>query len=275
MRKIFYQALSGLPSKIISGALGLGGIAAAAWPVQFRLWVDANMTPEQLRIYGVTGLIVLVVYWVVMFWLEPKAERPHFTTNNSSITLGRNLQLISGDSRGATTSFGAPMSTVMPEHVPSRVDILKAKIARLDADIPRLNPELIPDVAARYREELEKAKLNRESRLAHHIDTTLNAARQQLGFALKQASGASLSGGEGILEAPEFKNPNCPPYIDENAFVVSGNELYVWAHGENIEAATRFCENVRSKQAELRAERTKAQQELLHEYKKIEDAGNS
>ena len=74
MRAIFYEGLSGLPSKIITYALGLGGIAATAWPDSFRKWVSMNMTPEQIRIYGIIGITMSVVYLALIIWLKPKTD---------------------------------------------------------------------------------------------------------------------------------------------------------------------------------------------------------
>lgn len=218
-----------------------------------RVWIDGLS-----RLDWVIGLVATGGIFSVLKWI---ASIPSVFSMPLGIICGCAI-LVAISAREA----------LKQQRAPARIDIMKAQLVTIDSEIKRLNPEIIPNAIAQYREALDKAKLNHENRLAHHIDTTLNSLRQNLDRILKQASGATASGVAGILDAPELKKPICPPYEDENAFTVSGNELYVWEHGENIKAATQFQQTVQSKQDELRTALEKARQELLHECKKIEGA---
>lgn len=101
MRRIAYEALSGLPSKVVTNGIGLGGIVAAAWPGWFRNWVAQNVTAEQIRIYGIIAFGFFVAYWALMAWLKPKdaaksAPSPQ-TTQTSYGPQSPNFGSVNGD----------------------------------------------------------------------------------------------------------------------------------------------------------------------------------
>ena len=118
MRRIIYEALSGLPSKIVSGAVGLGSIAATAWPDKFRLWVAGIMTADQIQHYGAVGIALFVAYWALMFWLKPTdvGEKPIL----SQTSLDPQSPNIGNTSGNVTINYGP---SAEPPAAPNRYNL--------------------------------------------------------------------------------------------------------------------------------------------------------
>ena len=137
MREIFYEALSGLPSKVIGNTIGIGGMVATAWPDQFRKWVAFSMTPEQIRIFGICAVILFVVYWGLIVWLKPKDALRSAPLAHSSTTHGPSSPSILGD--GAHVHYGNVTNINVPpgrDFVTPRYDKERADITSLNRDRP-------------------------------------------------------------------------------------------------------------------------------------------
>jgi hypothetical protein len=72
MRRFVYETLSGLPSKAVTGAIGISGVAATVWPDKFRTWISGLMTADQIQFYGLVGVGLFGAYWALLAWLRPK-----------------------------------------------------------------------------------------------------------------------------------------------------------------------------------------------------------
>jgi hypothetical protein len=106
MQRFLYEALSGLPSKAVTGAIGLGGIAATAWPEKFRKWISGIMTADQIQFYGVVGIVLCVAYWALLAWLRPKEVENG--PGLSSVTHGASSPAIGVIHGNPTFHLGSP-----------------------------------------------------------------------------------------------------------------------------------------------------------------------
>ena len=109
MQRIIYEALSGLPTKIVGGALTVGGIVASAWPEKFRAWASGMMTSEQIQFYGMIGIGLSLVYWALLAWLRPKENEGD--ARISQITHGASSPAIGEIHGNATFNLGPPHPT--------------------------------------------------------------------------------------------------------------------------------------------------------------------
>ena len=109
MDRIIYDILTGLPSKVVNSAIGVAGIAATAWPERFKNWVSANMTPDQIRIYGIIAISLTIMYWLVMAWLRPKNSTAEQTPAITASTQGAGSPAI-GNITNSTVNFNPATS---------------------------------------------------------------------------------------------------------------------------------------------------------------------
>lgn len=96
MRRAIYQMLSSTPSKV-AGIVSLGLTAwSAGNPTNFQQWWGWAMTAEHIRLAGMAGLFITVLYWLLHWWLKPKDELAP-ALNRMAIASAPNAVAVAGD----------------------------------------------------------------------------------------------------------------------------------------------------------------------------------
>lgn len=106
MRKTIYHIVSAIPAKlffVLEAAISLGPTLV---PDKFKAWADWVMTPEQIRLIGISGLAISFAYFALLQWLKPKEDGEEGAPSISST--GPQSPNLSGQFHGpVTVSLGA------------------------------------------------------------------------------------------------------------------------------------------------------------------------
>ena len=74
LRRIIYDALWALPSRLLSATLGIAGILATLSPENFKKWFAQVMTADQIQHYGGVAILVTLCYWAHLFFVKPNKD---------------------------------------------------------------------------------------------------------------------------------------------------------------------------------------------------------
>jgi hypothetical protein len=74
LRRIIYDALWALPSRLLSATLGIAGILATLSPENFKKWFAQVMTADQIQHYGGVAILVTLCYWALLFFVKPNKD---------------------------------------------------------------------------------------------------------------------------------------------------------------------------------------------------------
>lgn len=84
MRVAAYNALRGAPAKIAFGVELFLSLAPTLWPKQIKEWAGWALTPEQIRLLGLLGLVIGLSYFLVLTLLKPPPKPELGNTAKSS-----------------------------------------------------------------------------------------------------------------------------------------------------------------------------------------------
>ncbi len=107
MRRIVYSGMVSAPSKVVSGAATLLGLAGTIWPEKVQNLAGDTVTVDNIQSIGIVLLIASVIYFALLWLLKP-GESDSGKGNITQTTSGSNFHNIHAGTVGEMHLHAAP-----------------------------------------------------------------------------------------------------------------------------------------------------------------------